>query len=354
MARYTPSVEKPEEDEAETARALDRTMQGIQEKTCEDYGQPVRSVHAKAHGFLQATLEVADGLPPELAQGLFARAGRYPAVMRFSTPPGDILDDGVSSPRGLAVKVIGVPGERLPGSEEDATQDFVLVNGPAFNSSTGKQFLTNLKLLAATTDKGEGAKKVLSSVLQTVEGALETVGLQSGMLSALGGAPQVHPLGETYYSQTPFLYGEHIAKFALFPISKGLTEVTKMKVVTHNRPDALREDVAETMIEQDGVWELRVQLCTDLEKMPIENASVVWDEKESPYRTVATLTAPAQPSWTLERVQAVDQGMAFSPWHGLAAHRPLGSVNRMRKDAYKRSAGFRGCPIHEPQSLDLG
>ena len=44
--------------------------------------------------------------------------------------------------------------------------------------------------------------------------------------------------------------------------------------------------------------------------------------------------------------------MSFSPWHGLAAHRPLGSVTRARRMAYPVSAGFRvernGCPIHEP------
>jgi hypothetical protein len=28
--------------------------------------------------------------------------------MRFSTIPGDILDDSVSAPRGLAIKIIGV------------------------------------------------------------------------------------------------------------------------------------------------------------------------------------------------------------------------------------------------------
>ncbi len=53
------------------------------------------------------------GLPPEFAQGLLAKAGAYPAVLRTSTNPCDILDDSVSTPRGLAVKVSGVEGERV-------------------------------------------------------------------------------------------------------------------------------------------------------------------------------------------------------------------------------------------------
>src|SRR5260370_32130719 len=87
------------------------------------------------------------------AQGLFAKPGRYPIVMRFSTLPGDILDDSVSTPRGLSVKIIGVEGERLSGSEGDVTQDFVLVNGPAFGAPTPNKFLPVLTLLATTTDK---------------------------------------------------------------------------------------------------------------------------------------------------------------------------------------------------------
>ena len=78
------------------------------------------------------------GLPAELAQGLFAKPRRYPVVLRISTVPGDILADSVSTPRGMSVKVIGVEGERLEGSENDVTQDFLLVNGPAFGSESKK------------------------------------------------------------------------------------------------------------------------------------------------------------------------------------------------------------------------
>ena len=88
----------------------------------------------KPTGILEGYLEVDADLPFELAQGLFATPGRYPVVMRFSTVPGDILDDSVSTPRGLSVKIIGVKGERLSGSEGDVTQDFLLVNGPAFGA----------------------------------------------------------------------------------------------------------------------------------------------------------------------------------------------------------------------------
>jgi len=88
--------------------------------------------------------------------------------------------------------------------------------------------------------------------------------------------------------------------------------------------------------------------------MPIEDASVVWPEAESPYRTVARLTVPPQPAWSEARAWQVEDGLAFNPWNRLAAHRPLGSLNRIRREAYPEGARFRerhnGCPIREPRS----
>jgi catalase len=157
--RFSPSIERPDADEAETTRALIATMRYINEKTWADGGHAIRSVHAKTHGILQGYLEVDADLPGDLAQGLFAKPGRYPVVMRFSTIPGDILDDSVSTPRGLAIKVIGVEGERLEGSEGDVTQDFLLINGPAFGAPDPKKFLSVLRLLARTTDRAHGSRK---------------------------------------------------------------------------------------------------------------------------------------------------------------------------------------------------
>ena len=91
----------------------------------------------------------------------------------------------------------------------------------------------------------------------------------------------------------------------------------------------------------DGVWKLRVQLCCDLEKQPVEDPTVEWKEDESPFQTVATIHVAAQDSWSAGRVTQVDDGMRFSVWTGLAAHQPLGDINRARKLPYEHSAAFR-------------
>ncbi len=351
--RYSAEVETVAPDEAETIRQLEDQFKQIQDTTSKDYDHAVRAVHAKAHGIAKGRLTVADGLPPELAQGIFTRPGSYDAILRISTNAGDILDDDIALPRGLALKIMGVEGERLPGSEGDTSQDFIMVNGPVFSAPDAKAFLKNLTLLAKTTDRGEGAKKLLSTVLHATNAALSAVGIESPTIQQLGGAPQVHPLGETYYSQTPFRFGDHIAKWQLTPVSPALTGLTGEVVDIAGRPDALREEVRRGLIEEGGVWELRVQLNTDLEAMPIEDPTKPWDEKASPFRTVATLEVPAQIAWQHGESDRLDDLLSFSIWHGVAAHRPLGGINRARNDTYRRSAefrrGFNGCPMHEPR-----
>ncbi len=348
--RFSPSMEVPAKDEAATNQGLIEQMLKVCQTTFEHSGHASRGVHAKGHGLLHGELVVHGGLPAELAQGLFAKAGSYPVVMRLSTLPGDILDDSVSTPRGLAVKVIGVEGARLPGSDGDVTQDFVLVNGPAFSAPTPEKFLGSLKTLASTTDKAEGAKIALSTVARGAEAALEAVGGKSATLTTMGGQPRTNILGETFYSQVPFLFGEYVAKFSVAPVFD-LGALTGAAI--GDGPDALREAVSAYFREHGGEWDFRVQLCTDLDTMPIEDASVPWPEDASPYVTVARLKAGPQDSWSAGSVKAVDDGLAFSPWHGLAAHRPLGGVNRARNTTYVASAKFRGehngCPMHDPR-----
>ena len=353
--RFTTDVEKPAPDEAETIGKLNEQFHHILETTSKDYDHAVRAVHAKAHGIARGTLTVEPGLPPELAQGLFAKGRTYEAILRISTNAGDILDDSISLPRGLALKVLGVEGERLPGSNGEATQDFILVNGPAFAAKDAKAFLGNLTLLAKTTDKGEGLKKALSGVLHATQAALGAVGIQSPTIQQLGGAPQVHPLGATYYSQTPFRFGDYIAKWSLKPVSPALKRLADETIAIHGRPDAIREEVNRDLIEQGGTWALQVQLCTDLDKMPIEDATVVWDESQSPFRTVATLEVAPQTAWSKGITDKTDDALVYNVWHGLAAHRPLGGVNRARNEPYRQSAEYRGrfngCPVHEPRTL---
>jgi hypothetical protein len=352
---YEPRFEVLEDGETETCEQLIKTLLGISKTTFRDSGHAMRSVHAKSHGLLRGELQVLPGLSKVLAQGIFARPGSWPLVIRLASTPGDILDDSVSTPRSMAVKVIGVQGERLGGSANARTQDLVLVTGAAFGAPTAKKFLSTLKLLAHTTDKAPKLKNALSAVLRGTEKVVEALGGESGTIKAIGGYPETHILGETFYSQAPILFGPYMAKVAVAPVSPELVKLINSPLNVNGKPNGLREAVVAFFSEHAAVWEVRVQLCVDLESMPIEDSSVPWPQVTSPYLPVARIMVPRQLAWSEARSKAIDDGMSFSPWHGIAAHRPIGSIMRVRKLAYEMSAKFRadrnGQPMLEPDNL---
>ena len=357
---YASELDGPDNN-PRTMKLLNRAFEDIMDKSYESQGRAIRAVHAKNHGVVEASLTVLDGLPPELAQGVFATPGEHQALIRFSTNPGDVLHDAVSAPRGMALKVLDVAGERLPGSEQATTQDFVMANGPIFGAPDTETFLRSVRLFNTFAGQAEWAKKAVSVALRGVRTGLEKVGVDKPALltniAALGGAPQTHPLGETFYSQTAFRHGAFVGKYSLVPVSPSLTALTGTPVTTSGRPNALQEDIAAAMRAGSAQWELRVQLCRDTTTMPINDPTVPWSEQDSPYIAVARITAAAQTSAAPERVAQVDDRMKFSPWNGVVDHQPLGTLNKARRDTYARSAQFRehvnGCPITEPRTLTL-
>ncbi len=74
---------------------------------------------------------------------------------------------------------------------------------------------------------------------------------------------------------------------------------------------------------------------------PASSASVVWQESQSSYIAVARIVVGPQDAWSPLAVAEIDERLSFSPWPGVAAHRPFGSVMRARKATYESSADLR-------------
>jgi hypothetical protein len=350
---YSDEVEKIGHREVETSEEITATLLQIVKRAGERQRHMVRAVHAKSHGLLKAEVEVLPELGEELRQGLFARPAAYGAVMRFSTDPGDVLSDHISTPRGLAIKVIGVEGEMLPTHVGQITQDFVLRNTSTF-AANADDFLKGLQLIANHVDDSEASKQVVSSVAQTAEEALALVGQKSAFLESFG-QPPTHPLGETYHTAAPLRFGSYFGKLRLVPVSDALLAL-RGKHVEHPRSwNSLKDSIVAFFERETAIWELRVQLCTDLTKMPVEDASIEWDEGLSAALTVARITARPQNAYSDARRVWVDEQLSFNPWHGLAAHRPLGNIMRARSKTYQASSLFRhtaeGRLMVEPRSI---
>jgi hypothetical protein len=74
--------------------------------------------------------------------------------------------------------------------------------------------------------------------------------------------------------------------------------------------------------------------------MPIEDATVKWPEKLSPYVAVARLRLLQQRFDSDEQLAFADV-LRYNPWHSLRAHKPLGNSNRARRRMYAELAAFR-------------
>ena len=360
---FSLSVEQPAPNEPVIFDELSRTMQHITRTMADRYRHAYRPVHAKSHGVLVGTLTIEPNLPVHLAQGLFAQPGSYAVILRFSTNPGDMLADNVSSPRGLAVKVLNVPGHPLPNHAGNTTQDFVCVNTDVFSAPDPAGFLEQIKTFDKTLELPEGVKHAVSVSARAVNATIGVVGLHSATLEGIG-APAVHILGESFTTVAPLRFGDYIAKIGFAPSSESLKKLKDESIDLDADYNALAELIYKFFRHETAGWEVRAQLALapepgkDAKDNPfsIEDASRRWPADQSPWQTIGRITVNPQHSYSDDRQRFVDEQLSFTPWHALEAHRPLGGIMRSRLKAYEEAAKYRaqknGRPHIEPKSIE--
>jgi hypothetical protein len=314
--------ERQLDDEEELTQAIiDETKAFTRENWLP--GSAQRFGNTKTFGVLRGELTVLSEVPSHLRRGLFAEPKSYPVWVRFSGPgpyaPPDLEDFGQCS---VAIKVMGVPGDKLL-DDEHATQDLILVSPASF----------------VTPDIRENAKlqrwvRAKASLVYAVKpGDSHLLHLFMQLLYA---PVHANPLEVQYYSNVPFLLGEGQAvEYSLKPVRKGGS-----KIPVHPSENYLREAMARTLTEGDWAMDFMVQVQTDPHLMPIEDATVKWPERLSPYVPVARLTLPRQRFDSDDQLAFADV-LRYNPWHSLAEHRPLGNSNRARRRMYAELAALR-------------
>lgn len=319
---WTDDTEQTQPHEDEHIRRCIDSMLRINAMTFDLHRHGVRATHAKSHGFLRGTLTVHGDLPPELAQGLFGTPGAtHDVVVRLATESGQLDDDRKPNARGLSLKVFDVDGETLePGS---STQDLLFNTLPILGPGTAQKFME----LSEIRERHFSDESAMTEEIQARDDAEQ-------MTSFHRLVGNIHPLAHAYYTQGAFGYGEHVAKIAVYPGTSEQEALADREVTNDDDGSVLRALVESWTTDRETVFDLRVQLRTS-EDMPVEDASVDWSQEESPYRSVATVRLPPQQPYSNARRVFGDDRLAFRPWHGLAAHRPLGSVNRLRKAGYE-------------------
>jgi hypothetical protein len=350
---YEPSVEQTQPGEQETIQAVVSSIERTNASTFAARRHAIRQQHAKGQGFLKGELTVYGDLPDHLRQGVFATARSYPIIVRLSTAFGDIRSDRIRVPRGMAIKVLGVDGAKaLPAEDTSANQDFLLVNHRNYFSDAAAylRIQRTFEQQPSTPDivlrglglAARGAKKLSRCAGFTLPMAL-------GPLADAGD----NILGESFYSQAAIRFGVYIARLCAAPVSDSVLQLKGLPASTDD--NAIRNFVVDFFRNNAAEYELRAQLGTDPRRTPVEDASIEWLEEISPHQPIGRITLPAQEADSPERRAYSDETLSFNPWRCLAAHQPLGSIMRLRKEAYRASSTFRHKmnehPLKEPQDI---
>ena len=298
----------------------------------------LRPVFLKPHGVARGTFTVRPELAPDVRVGILAGSS-YPVWVRFSSDTVPSAPD-LRTTVGIGIKLFHVPGTKILEPETDATtHDFLLQNHDVFFVDTAVDMCRFTRAgvvdgdYAAYLDAHPETKQILADMDKVV--------------------PSV--LGTTYWSGLPFAFGQdRFVKYKLVP-SGPLGPAPPG--VSASDPNYLAADARARLLEVGASFDFCVQFRTDPERMPLDRATVRWDESVSPPVHVATITLAAQ-DIAARGHAAYGENLAFSTWHALPEHAPVGSIAETRKIVYQASADRRrnanGVPTTEPDDPRVG
>lgn len=290
-------------------------------------GDARRDVHAKSTGCVRAVFRVNDTIPDSLAKGVFVRGKSYQAWIRFSNGAADpTLSDNNEDGRGMAIKLLDVPGEKLLDNQQNATtQDFILINHPVF-------FINDPRRYIALVEKAGG------SLLEKLTIPF-AVGLKTVQLFKEGNAGKIsNPLQVRYFSAVAYQLGVGPDRQAVKYSVKPALDVVD-PIPANPGHDYLSAAIQASLLKGGVTMKFMVQTRTS-PQLSVEDAMVEWPETEAPFHEIGTIYIPMQAMNTPEREQ-IGENLSFNAWHALPEHRPLGAANRLRKIVYDRISRVR-------------
>jgi hypothetical protein len=303
---------------------------------------PVKRVeHGKGHGCMGGELIVDPNLPDDdrIRVGIFSEPGkRFPACIRFSN--FSVQNDCKGDAHGMAIKLMGVPGEKILDAEKhEETQDFLMIDQPVFLIKNAKDYAELFREIGKIENRNP--IKFFFPGFNPFEWRWRE--LQIAL--AVRTKTLTSPLSTQYWSSTPYKLGSQAIKYTLKPYPENLSSESKGVAKTK---DYLSEALKVHLKENGVRFDFLIQFQTDPDQMPIEDPTVEWT---SPFQKVATLNIPPQTIDSPEQVKFCEN-LSFTPWHSLPEHRPLGGINRPRKLIYEELAKLRNSlndvPHREP------
>lgn len=304
-------------------------------------GNPHRAFHVKSHAGLRGTLRILPGLPAVARHGIFAEPRDFSALVRLSNGFSATKPDWFPDLVGLAVKVEGVDGDKLlPGEARAATQDFLALDRGylpvdhaghlmVISLATGNLLTAPFKLL-----RGLGMAKGLEVIFWTIGWSLRRLFLKSVVTIGFSGV-------------VPVSVGPTPAKFHWRPRQSGPAPGRSRGSWT----DYLRDELRRRLAAGDIGFDLYLQFHVDDVRTPVDGG-YAWDTGVAPMVKVAELVVKAcdLDGAAAQASEAEVNRLAFNPWHGIAAHQPVGNIQRVRGLIYQKSAALRSAAADPRQS----
>lgn len=309
--------EYPDPDEQETINNIINLLIRRLKKQYR-YEVTLRDTHPKSNGLLLTEFEILPGLSEDLRVGLFAEPATYKCWLRFSNSDATVTPDAVKDFRGIALKLFPVPGDKLQ-EDEEGTLDFLLIGHDAFFAANPKDFLNFF--VNVTHYPGR-----LGRLIYFIPKRLRLL-----RNSLVGRKSYGHPFEIVWFGCAPYRFGHKVVKYKLhseWPRSEPDRE----------DPDYLRQRLKATLNEQGHIMDFLIQFQEDPNRDLIESTGVAW--RKSQWHKVATLHIPQQNFNSTERLE-FDENLTYNPWHCPPAHRPVGGINRARRDVMRAIQEFR-------------
>lgn len=288
------------------------------------YNQP------KTIACLTGDFTVASDIPDALQHGLFASPDTYPVTARFANATK--FDDSEKDLRGLSLQVSGISGDPVWG--EQGKQDFLLNSYPALFVATPEEFLGFMRA-RQTGEKMALAKFFLSPFDPHIKSLITVLKARKKHDS---------PLDIRYWSTVPSALDSRLDSTATPPenVSAVKYSVTPCSTYTTEKTvsageNQLRAAIGAHLQQAPACFNFGIQVQSNSDDMPLEDASVIWDEDDSPFVTVATLRFEQQAFDTPQALEQCEQ-QQYNPWQSLPAHTPLGRMNAVRKAVYATGA----------------
>lgn len=388
-------------DEPKAFQKMATDIQDIQQKLlASNDGAAARAFHAKPHACVKGKffVHVPDDavskarLPQgtdlaSLKVGLFRdRAEPYEVWVRWSNGVGGKnRPDGEVDVRGLAFKVLGVEGDRLPDGptffkQEEGTQDFLMTNGattPAPSSEAFAAFGVSQAAMASAqgvpeklvalknffkylTANPRVGSTLIHKVLDSTKkhNSVLAQSFFSGGAIALGVGPDGAPAQAVKFSAVTGTWkGDAAGKGTCTPASDEAQAQADF-ALPGGEPLGAPGKPGDANYLSTGPRGVKSALkagpvCVDFrlqfqrhdagmlaaQAQPVEDTSVEWREADSPSVSVATVVIDKKDDPSAE--EAFCNELSWNPWHGLADHRPLGNIMRVRQEVLAASAQKR-------------